>query len=378
MLAKVGNFFISRLSRLSKRARTTLKSFAITATIASVLVIVGVVAFNALTAPPVTQSTDPGPPPERSSSNTPRSSSTNSLPPEEEEEDCPWPTVIWPEWATDDDRRENFWTFLIVGINNGTNANTIIVASYCANTHEAHLISIPRDVPVNATRNGRKFASSYMIGARNGGMTGGMAQMRTDVQSVIGFVPDFYVLFNYEMFATVIDAVGGIYIDVPIRMRYDDPIDRLRIDIEPGLQHMDGITALHFSRFRQGNPGFPSLPYGDLDRVKNQQEVIRAVIDRLLRVENLNPVRIAEFVGIFNDNVYTSLPYRNMPFFANQLRFIDGVDALHTHTLPTVGRTVGRESYQFLIEAEVVRILNETVNPFYSDLSASDLRIVRN
>jgi len=376
MLATVGNFFISRLSRLSKRARTLLTSFAITATIASFLVVVGVVTFNTLTAPPVVQSIEQDPPPARPSSN-----STNSDPldtSQEEEDDCPWPTVFAPEWATDEDRRENFWTFLIVGINNGTNANTIMVASYCANTHEAHLVSIPRDVPVNATRNGRKFASSYMIGARNGGMEGGMAQMRRDVQTVIGFVPDFYVLFNYEMFATVIDAVGGIYVDVPIRMRYDDPIDRLRIDIEPGLQHMDGITALHFSRFRQGNPGFPSLPNGDLDRVRNQQEVIRAVIDRLLRVENLNPMKIAEFVGIFNDNVYTSLPYRNMPFFANQLRFVDGVDALHTHTLPTVGRTVNRESYQFLVEAEVVRILNETVNPFYQDLSASDLRIVRN
>ena len=55
--------------------------------------------------------------------------------------------------------------------------------------------------------------------------------------------------------------------------------------MQPGLQHMDSATALDFVRFRQANPGsgYLSLPDGDLERVSNQQAVISAVMERLLR-----------------------------------------------------------------------------------------------
>jgi len=293
-------------------------------------------------------------------------------------EECPWPTYNAPYWATD--RREYFWTFLIIGLNQGTNANTVMVASYCGITREANLISIPRDVPVNATRNGRRISSSYMIGARTGGIAGGVAQMQRDVQTIIGFVPDYYIVINYDAFFKIIDALGGIEVYVPIRMRYDDPFQNLRIDIQPGFQRMDSETALHFSRFRQSNRGsrYPGLPDGDIGRTRNQQAVIGAVINELLRVENLNPIRINEFMGIFNESVYTNISFlTDMPFFANELRHINGTDALNTDTFPTHSGMVNGVSYQWLTPSTVVEILNNTINPFDRDISPSDLRILR-
>jgi len=292
------------------------------------------------------------------------------------------PTYNAPSWA--EDRREYFWTFLIIGLNEGTNANTIMVASYCGVTREANLISIPRDIPVNPNRNGRKFSSSYIIGAGQGrGIAGGVRQMQNDVRTVVGFIPDFYVVIDYDAFFSIIDAVGGIYIDVPIRMRYDDPFQNLRIDIHPGYQHMDAATALDFARFRQANrgSGFPDLPEGDIGRVRNQQAVINAVITRLLRPENLNPVKINEFIGIFNDSVHTNLTLTDMMFFANELNHIRRTDtmtdALSSYTFAAHPGMSNGVSYMFLTPSNVVELLNRTVNPFDHALSASDLRIIR-
>jgi len=379
MFSKIKIFYNQRLTR---KTRLFLKSFSITILAVSIIVIAVVVALDILIAPPNQSEViaAPSDSPDRPVVDDDGFLIVNPNPGDEYDEydEYPWPTYNAPSWAVD--RREYFWTFLIIGLNEGINANTVMVASYCGITREANLISIPRDIPVHPTRNGRKLSSSYMIGAGGGrGIAGGVAQMQRDVQTVIGFIPDFYVVIDYDTFFTIIDAVGGIYIDVPIRMRYDDPYQNLRIDIQPGLQHMDGETALLFSRFRQANrnSGYPSLPDGDLGRIRNQQAVISAVISQLLRVENLNPVRINEFVNIFNDSVHTNISFRDMPFFANELRHINGVDALSTHTFPTHAATVNDISYLFLMPSTVVELLNRTVNPFDGVISANDLRIVR-
>ena len=280
---------------------------------------------------------------------------------------------------TDDNRRQNVFTFLIIGLNTGQNANTIMVASYDTISREANLVSIPRDVPVHATRNGRKLSSSFIIGSnRGGGIEGGVERVQRDVMSVIGFIPDFYVLIDYDAFFTIIDAVGGIDIYVPIRMRYDDPVDNLRIDIQPGQQLMDGETALHFVRFRQANrnSGYPDLPGGDLGRIKNQQAVVAAVTERLLRPASL--LRIPEFISIFNKSVHTDLSVRNITWAAEQLFLIRGTDALSGYTLPVSHSGFRNDiSYEYLDPAGVLELVNRTINPFYEDIEPRDLNIIR-
>jgi len=379
--------------RLAGKVRTFRKSFLITFITTCVICLAGVIAWNRLTAPPLQAELIAAPPPDETRFDEEGyyipalahlEEDVEEDEPDDEDVDESQPSPNAPHWA--EDRRAYFWTFLIIGLNNGTNANTIMVASYCGITREANLISIPRDIPVNATRNNRKLSASYMIGAGGGrGIAGGVYRMQNDVMTVIGFVPDFYVVLDYDAFFSIIDAVGGIEIYVPIRMRYDDPLDNLRIDIQPGLQHMDSTTALHFARFRQGNPGFPNLPRGDIDRVANQQEVINAVIRRLLRPENLNPLRINEFVNIFNDSVYTNISFSDMVYFANELNHIRRTDtmtdALSTFTFAatpfSVWRGETRTDYVSLTLSDVLEILNSTINPFDRDISAEDLRIIR-
>ena len=278
-----------------------------------------------------------------------------------------------PERFTDDDRRDNFFTFLIVGLNEGQNANTVMVASYDANSREANLISIPRDSLMNVNRIGRKLSSSYIAGSGGGrGRAGGIDAIQRDVRSVIGFVPDFYIIIDYAAFHTIIDTVGGVEIYVPFHKRYTDKFQDLDIDIPPGLQHMDGETALHFARFRRANSGFQGIT--DYQRIENQQEVINAVGRRLLRPQSL--LQIPTFVGIFNDYVYTNLTMGNMLWFARELNRVRGTDALSSHTTPMLGTSGAPMWYEILNARGVVDLVNETVNPFYRDIELRDVNIV--
>ena len=367
----------------SKKMRVFRKSFIITFITTCVIILGAIIAWNRLVTPPdqsvvIARPIDDRPTVDEDGFLIIPLEHQDDIDPADD--DTPLPLYNAPSWA--EGRRANFWTFLIVGLNEGTNANTIMVASYCSIAREANLISIPRDIPVHPTRNGRKLSSSYIIGAGQGrGIAGGVAQMQRDVQTVIGFIPDFYVVIDYDAFFAIIDAVGGIEIYVPIRMRYDDPLQNLRIDIQPGLQHMDSTTALHFARFRQGNPGFPNLPGGDIGRVGSQQEVINAVIRRLLRPENLNPIRINEFVNIFNDSVYTNISFTDMLFFANELNNIRRTDtmtdALTSYTFEAHPGSSNGISYMFLTPSNVLEILNSTINPFDNDFTAADLGLIR-
>ena len=359
---------------MTRRTRILLKSFLITMLSISVIVLVIAIFWSRTVVPP-------SPPPmgfvrlpqeERPASNTNDYTTDDDGNTDEVEE----PVYVWPapEWITEEDRKELFWTFLIVGLNEGLNSNTVMVASYCGITREANLISIPRDVVVHPTRRGRILSSSYLAGLAAGG--NGIATVQRDVRNIIGFIPDYYVIIDYDAFFNIIDEVGGIEVYVPIRMRYDDPCQNLFIDIQPGMQQMDSATALDFVRFRQANrnSGYPSLPDGDFGRVRNQQAVIEAIIGRLLTPANI--LRIPRFVEIFTESVETNLIFSEMMFFANELNHVRGTEALHTHTMLPV-RSSGRPHYyEFLGPSNVLELVNRTINPFTSDIRLTDLSIV--
>ena len=367
-----GNATHDKKQNVPPRIRSFLKSFMLTSVILSVIITVGYFAWNTTVTPPETPPLGlMAMPPVQRPSNPDADLWEWVYDGFEGDTDAFWPA---PERFTDGDRRGMFWTFLIIGLNEGTNVNTAMVASYCGITRTANLISIPRDAPVHATRRGRKLSSSYLAGAGGGrGRAGGVAQVQRDIMGVIGFVPDFYVVIDYDTFFTIVDAIGGIEIYVPMRMRYDDPWQDLVIDIMPGLQHMDGRTALEFSRFRRANRGYAGI--SDYQRMENQQAVVNAVLTGLLRPSNI--LRIPEFVGIFNESVYTNLSFSEMMWFALELNHIRGAEEpLSTYTFQPIGPGQAPHFYEFLDPRAALALINRTINPFNRNLEARDLNII--
>ena len=284
------------------------------------------------------------------------------------------PGLTAPERFSDEDRKELFYTFLILGLNESINANTIMVASYDGISGEANLVSIPRDSLVDATRRVRKINSAFPNGMiRYGGVEGGIIQMQREVMDVIGFVPDFYIVIDFDAFERLIDVAGGVEIYVPFHMRYDDPFQNLHIDIPPGLHHMDGKTALHFARYRQSNRGFRAIT--DYQRIENQQTVINAALGNLLTPANI--LNVPEFIDIFVENVHTNLTPGNLLWFAMQFNEIRNTDAISAYTAPTTGTSGAPMWYELLDGPAIVELVNRTINPYERDIELEDLNIIR-
>jgi len=277
-----------------------------------------------------------------------------------------------PEGFTSDDRKELFYTFLIIGLDEGINSDTIIVASYDGVNNEGTLISIPRDTLVNVRRPLKKINAAFPVGAADGGIEGGIAQLQREVMTIIGFIPDFYILVNFNAFVELVDAIGGVEIEVPFDMVYDDPCQDLHINIPAGFQQLDGEQALQFSRYRLGNFGFYSIC--DYQRITNQQTVINTVLEELIQPENI--LRIPDFISIFNENIHSNLEARDVLWFAGELNKIRGTDALSSYTMPTTGTSGEPFYYEFLDMFGVLYLVNRTINPFIIDIEPKDIDII--
>jgi LCP family protein required for cell wall assembly len=278
-----------------------------------------------------------------------------------------------PAGITGADRKEGFFTVLIVGMDGGSNTDTIMVAAYDTVNKEAALVSIARDTLVNVERRVKKINSAYAHGRRDGGgHEGGVAQMQREVKSLIGFVPDFTVTVDLKAFEMMIDTVNGVEIDVPYVMRYHDPAQNLTIHFSPGVQKLNGADALKFSRYRMGSGGGRTIT--DFERMENQQTVIKALLKEILKPANL--LKMNEFIGIFNDNVKTDLKTGNLVWFGEQLATLRGTDALTTHSLPMAGGSGLPNYYEYVDQDKTIELINQYFNPYVKPILPEHVDII--
>ena len=126
----------------------------------------------------------------------------------------------------------------------------------------------------------------------------------------------------------MIDALGGIDISVEKRMKYEDPWDDgggLVIDLKPGIQHMDGKTAITYVRYRDAE--------GDAGRVRRQQKFMRACLNKLSSPTMI--VRLPEIITKINSAVHTDLSITELIAVASTLINADKQkDGLKTGIVP--------------------------------------------
>jgi LCP family protein required for cell wall assembly len=154
-----------------------------------------------------------------------------------------------------------------------------------------NLLSIPRDTWVNVPGQG--------WGKINGAnYRGGPDLFVQAVQDLTGVRVDAYALLSIHALRALTEAVGGVTLDVPKRMQYDDNAGHLHIDLQPGRQHLNGEQAEGFLRFRHDN-------LGDIGRISRQQTFLAALVNR---VKNpLNWWRLPRMVSAIDQNTKTNL-----------------------------------------------------------------------
>ncbi|MCX7617941.1 MAG: LCP family protein [Tepidiforma sp.] len=201
-------------------------------------------------------------------------------------------------------------------------SDTMFVASIDKHAGRLELLAIPRDywaeIPYGNTPGvwaENKINAAYSYGQFYKYPGGGPAAAVAAVQHNLNITIHHYVVIDWEGFVRLIDALGGIDIDVPETIS-DFGTDVLEVfpnnTVQAGRQHMDGKQALGYSRVRVD---------GDLKRIERQQLVIRAVADKAVSLGYIT--RIPELWSAYRDAFRTDIDNALIPGYALMARSID-------------------------------------------------------
>jgi LCP family protein required for cell wall assembly len=194
--------------------------------------------------------------------------------------------------------------------------DTMIVVTVDPETKTAGMLSIPRDlwVPIPGHSENR-INVAHFLGELDKYPGGGPALAKKTVQYTLGIPIHYYVRINFEGFEKLLDAIGGIKIDVKSAIhdeKYpDNNYGYMTVDIPAGVQQMNGKTALQYARARHGS--------SDFSRARRQQEVLRAVRDKVLSL-NIPLTRIPEMLKLVGDSVQTDISLSEMYSLAKLAR----------------------------------------------------------
>jgi LCP family protein required for cell wall assembly len=147
---------------------------------------------------------------------------------------------------------------------------------------------------------------------------------------LLGIDIDYFALVDLEGFVTMVDAVGGIDINVLDRI-YDENYPNLdgtitTIVIEPGIQHMDGVRALQYARSRHGVEG------SDFGRMSHQRCVLQALADQSDPVTLLQ--QLPTFIPAIEASVKTDIPVSLLPDFIDLLARANLTDIVTIRFMP--------------------------------------------
>lgn len=181
---------------------------------------------------------------------------------------------------------------LLVGIDrrSGTGwayrTDTILIFTLDPASKTAGLLSIPRDLQLPIPGHGEdRINTANVWGSQQRNPDGGPALLEATVESNFGIPIDGYLMVDFGTFAAIVDALGGIEVEVPKTLhdtrypdpRPGDPYASKTIHFEAGRQWMDGKRALEYARSRMST--------SDFDRAKRQQLILLAIRKRVLSLD---------------------------------------------------------------------------------------------
>lgn len=219
----------------------------------------------------------------------------------------------------------------------GSRTDTIMVGCYNSKTNGLDIISIPRDTIVTVSdEHFERMQLEYpqpdspemqinhihhFIGEKDGPEV-----LASEVENMLDIDIDYYVRVNFEAFRYFVDSIGGISFDVPVDMYYRDPAQDLYIDLNAGVQLLDGDKAEQLVRYRSGYSN------GDIGRIEVQQEFLRALVKKAVSSETVtsNP---KAYINTFLKYVTTNATIADALKYASEFKKLD-VNNMNTYLLP--------------------------------------------
>ena len=296
-----------------------------------------------------------------------------------QEEEIDWGEGTRPR--SDGERKsQDYYTVLILGrdTGGGGNTDTMLLASYDVTNQKATVMSIPRDTMVNVSWDIKRINSVYNY---YGGGDRGIQYLYKEIAQLVGFEPDYQVVVEWDAVGQIVDAMGGVWFDVPRNMNYDDPYQDLHIHQEKGYRLLTGDDAMQVLRYRHDNDMRYGYPDGDLGRIKTQQAFLTAMVDQLLQIKNVT--KINQFIQVFQNNVETDLSFQNILWFAQQA-ILGGLSMENVEVVTMPNRTAScwsrtyhnYQSYVVPSADELLELVNTKLSPYTEVFTLSDLDIM--
>ena len=240
-------------------------------------------------------------------------------------------------------------------IDNVTNTDVNMVISVDPINRKLLLTSIPRDYYVNLPSFGKNAYDKLTHAGYYG-----IEESVKAVEKLLNIDINYYVKVNFSTVVGVIDAIGG----VDVNSDYSFCVTTTGVCVRKGINHLDGYSAMMFARERQ------SFTDGDVQRVKNQQKVIEAIINKATSSTAI----ITNFSGILNSvseslstnmdtksiNKFVKMQLNNMSSWSIESNNLVGTDlyTINTYTFP------GTELYVMKQSEESVDFAKNRINEY--------------
>lgn len=175
--------------------------------------------------------------------------------------------------------------------------DTIMVINYNPNDDKITAVSIPRDTLIQNNGSNIKINAAYAVG--------GYSKIKSEIEGLLNIKINYIAKVDYNAFIDIVDAIGGVKMEIERNMIYDDEGQNLHINFKAGeTVKLDGQKAQEFFRWRKNNDG-SGFANGDLDRIQNQHKFISKVIDKCK--SPLIIFRMPKIMSAIGNNVETNM-----------------------------------------------------------------------
>lgn len=230
----------------------------------------------------------------------------------------------------------------------GIRSDTMMLCKVNFEDGSIRILSLPRDsrLPVRGRLDKLNHAHSY----------GGMKLLMQTVRDYTNLDIDYYVRVDYRAVEKLVDAIGGVELEITRRMEYHDTTkgNELHVSFQPGVQTLDGEDAIRFLRFR-------SYSDGDIDRIKAQQYFLTEMIKQTLEPRNI--LKLPKILDVYSKYIDTNM---SPDIIYSGIALAGKLDKenIESETLPGEFLELDEISYWKLYEPGVKKVIEENFSEY--------------
>lgn len=236
------------------------------------------------------------------------------------------------------DKADKEINLLLLGTDkSGYRTDSMMIVHYDPHTNTTSMFSIPRDYRIDLSENVQELIRNHSphikltelhAYAKMADYESPASLTAQAIEELLDISFDHLIMININAFKEVVDSVGGVEVYVPQAMNYDDPTQNLHINLQEGLQLLDGDKAEQLVRFRKGNN---NSGYGDFGRMEMQQYFLSAYLKKVFTLDTA--FNITEVFNSLSEFVQTDATLNDVLALMQTTKHID-FDKVYSHTLP--------------------------------------------